>query len=52
MDIVKFKFRLAAPAKPGPGPMGPTAYPAVPTNGVSDHDWKLDTELRLKKLLM
>ncbi len=35
---------LPAPAKPRPDPMGPTAYPAVPTNGVSDHDWKLDTE--------
>jgi hypothetical protein len=26
-----------------PNPLGPTAYPAVPTTGVVNHDWSLDT---------
>ena len=35
---------LPAPAKPKPDPMGPTTYQAIPTGGVVNHDWKLDTE--------
>lgn len=31
-------------AKPKPDPMGPTTYPAIPTGGVMNHDWKLDTK--------
>jgi hypothetical protein len=35
---------LPWPAKPKPDPMGPTTYPAIPTGGVEDHYWKLDTK--------
>ena len=35
---------LVGPAKPKPDPMGPTTYPAIPTGGVANHDWKLDTK--------
>lgn len=35
---------LEESAKPKPDPMGPTTYPAIPTGGVADHDWKLDTK--------
>jgi hypothetical protein len=26
-----------------PNPMGPTTYPAIPTTGVVNHDWSIDT---------
>ncbi len=30
--------------KPAPDPMGSTTYPAIPTEGIEDHDWVLNTE--------
>jgi hypothetical protein len=34
---------LTGAAKPRPDPMGYTQYPNVPTEGIVDHDWMLDT---------